>query len=307
MTDAPKWVEFAVEADAETVEAVSEVFSRVGHNQGVVIEEPFRQQEDGEEFTIDPTRPVVVRTYVPLDASLPETRSELEERLWHLRQMGDIGDLIEITHEEEDWANAWKQHFSVLRIGRNFVVRPSWCEFSPRTDDLVISIDPGMAFGTGSHPSTELCLQLMESVEFADRTVLDAGAGSGILSIGAGLRGARSVDAVEVDAYAARTLASNVALNDMRSSITTIVGPVGSVVPEGAKYDIVIANIIARILIDNLDALVQPLRAGGDLILSGIITDREAEVMEAFGQRGLQLRERRESGGWVALWMRKLN
>lgn len=305
MNETPRWVEFAVEADAETVESVSEVFSRVGHNQGVVIEEPFRQREDGEEFTIDPTRPVLVRAYVPLDSSIVETRSELRERLWHLRQLGDIGDLIEITHDEEDWANSWKQHFNVMRIGNRFVVRPSWCEYEPRNEDLVISIDPGMAFGTGSHPSTELCLQLMEEIDFTDRSVLDAGAGSGILSIAAVLRGAVRVDAVEVDAYAGKALDHNIELNEMVDKIHSIVGPVGSVAPDDANYDVVLANIIARVLIDNADALVNPLGRDGELVLSGVITEREAEVMVEFESRGFSPVARRESGDWVALWLRR--
>src|SRR5690606_7892226 len=144
----------------------------------------------------------------------------------------------------EDWANSWKEHFHVLRLGKRFVVRPTWREYDARADDLVIDLDPGMAFGTGSHPSTEMCLQLMESLNFAGKPVLDVGAGSGILSVGAILLGAKSVDAVEIDEYAAKALASNVELNGMADRIPVIVGDIAEVLPEETVYDIVLANLI---------------------------------------------------------------
>src|SRR5690606_5084843 len=132
---------------------------RYGYNNGVVIEEPYRQDEDGENFEIDSTRPVIVRTFVADDESGAEQREAIERGLWHLRQIGAVGELTSSRTKQEDWANSWKQHFHVLRLGRHFVVHPTWRDFEPRPDDLVIHLDPGMAFGTGSHPSTEMCLQ----------------------------------------------------------------------------------------------------------------------------------------------------
>lgn len=295
------WLELSVAANAESVESVSELMGRYGYNNGVVIEEPYRQDEDGENFEIDPTRPVIVRTFVADDASGRELKAAIEQGLWHLRQIGVVGELSESRTESEDWANSWKEHFHVLRLGRRFVVRPTWRDYEPRPDDLVIDLDPGMAFGTGSHPSTEMCLRLMEDLEFAGRSVLDVGAGSGILSVGAVLLGAQRVDAVEIDEYAAKALASNVELNGMTDRIPVIVGDIAEVLPEGAVYEVVLANLIARILIENVENITRRVSPGGVIVASGIIEEREAEVLAAYEQHGFVPDERKQTNDWIAL------
>jgi ribosomal protein L11 methyltransferase len=295
------WLELSVAANAESVESVSELLGRYGYNHGVVIEEPYRQDEDGENFQIDPTRPVVVRTFVADDEQGREQKSLIEQGLWHLRQIGVVGELTESKTASEDWANSWKEHFHVLRLGKRFVVRPTWRDFEPGPDDLVISLDPGMAFGTGSHPSTEMCLHLMEDIDFAGKSVLDVGAGSGILSVGAILLGAQSVDAVEIDEYAAKALASNVELNDMSKTIPVIVGDVATALPEDAVYDVVLANLIARILIENATNITRRVADGGVVVASGIIEEREQEVLEAYAVQGFMTLERRQTNDWIAL------
>lgn len=302
-----RWLEFSVAADAESVEAVSDLFSRVGYNEGVVIEEPYRQEEDGEEFRVDQTRPVIVRTFVPINEHTDEARRVLTEGVWHLRQVGTVGELQEQVRAEEDWAESWKQHFPVLELGEHFIVRPTWRKYTPRPGDVVINLDPGMAFGTGSHPSTELAMLLMEQLDFADKYVLDAGAGSGILSIGASLLGAASVDAVEIDQYAAKALHHNVELNGLSDRVATHAGPISSTIPTDANYDIIIANIIARILIENVDALTDASGQDTALILSGIINERDQITREAYEQRGWEVVERREIGDWVAYLMRRVD
>lgn len=296
-----RWLELSVEADGESVEAVSDLLARYGHNQGVVVEEPYRQDHDGENFAIDPTRPVVVRTFLPEDDAAGAAREDVERGLWHLRQIGPVGELQTRIVVEEDWANAWKEHFNVRRFGRRFIVKPSWQEYMPLPNDLVIHLDPGMAFGTGAHPSTELVLTLMEDVDFTAARVLDAGAGSGILSIGAALLGAAQVDAVEVDHYAVKTLVANVELNGLSDRISAITGPVDSVIPGDARYNVVLANMIARILIEDADALSAQLVSGGVLIASGVIFDRESEVVGAYRARGFELTRRAQGGDWVTL------
>lgn len=296
-----RWLELSVEADGESVEAVSDLLARFGHNQGVVVEEPYRQDHDGENFAIDPTRPVVVRTFIPEDESTEAAREAVERGLWHLRQIGPVGELQTRIVVEEDWANAWKEHFHVRRFGRRFIVKPSWQEYEPAPQDLVIHLDPGMAFGTGAHPSTELVLTLMEDVEFTGARVLDAGAGSGILAIGAALLGAARIDAVEVDPYAVKTLIANVELNGLSDRIAAIIGPVGSVILADATYDVVLANMIARILIEDAKALTAQLAPHGVLIASGVIVEREAEVVEAYRARGFEVVRRAQGGDWVTL------
>lgn len=302
MTDTSSgWLEIAVPANAESVEAVSELLSRFGYNEGVVIEEPFRQDEDGENFEIDPERPVIVRTWLPIDAGLADRKRALDEALWHLRQIGGVGDTETTEREEEDWANAWKEHFPILRIGRRFVIRPTWREYVPSADDLVIHLDPGMAFGTGMHPSTEMCLRFIEELDLAGSAILDVGAGSGILSVAAILAGASSAVAVEIDPVAGRVLVENVALNGMAERIDVIVGDAADALPAGRTFPLVFANIIARILADNAAPISARVAPGGRLIASGIINEREQLVLDAYAAHGLQPIERKQGGDWVTI------
>ncbi len=295
------WLDLSVETDAESVESVSELLSRYGYNHGVVIEEPFRQDEDGDNFTLNPERPVVVRTYLPDNPAAVETQQSILEGLWHLGQIGKVGPLEVTRIEEEDWAHTWKDHFDVLRIGRHWVVKPAWRDYLQQPDDRVIVIDPGMAFGTGSHPSTELCMLLMEDEDLIGCTVLDIGAGSGILSIGAMLAGAIRVDAIEIDSYAYSSLCSNIDLNNGQDRIHPVHSALVDFSLPDSGYDIVLANMIASILVSNVDAITSSLARNGVLLASGIINTREEEVVSAFNQAGLAQVKRIQSGDWVAL------
>lgn len=299
------WIELSVLANAESVESVAELFGRYGYNEGVVIEEPYRQDGDGENLTVDPMRPVAVRTFLADDIDAPAKREALNQGLWHFRQLGEVGQLSERIVREDDWESAWKQHFPVLRIGRHFVIKPTWQEFEAGDGDRVIHLDPGMAFGTGSHPTTEMCLQAMEKIDCAGLEVLDAGAGSGILSIAVCLLGAKSVDAVEIDPYAARALETNLDLNGFANRSTVIVGPIGASVPAERQYDLILANIIARVHIEDAETFGASLRPGGRMIASGIINEREDEVLEAFGAVGLEVERRLTVGDWVTLTLRR--
>jgi ribosomal protein L11 methyltransferase len=296
-----QWVEVTVEANAESVEAVSELLARYGYNEGVVIEEPYLQDEDGDNLAVDPTRPVRVRTYLAADHTLPERQSALEQGIWHLQQIGGVGQITLAERAEEDWANTWKEHFPVLRIGKRFVVRPSWREYTPRVDDLVIHLDPGMAFGTGLHPSTELCMLFMEGLDFHGTTVLDVGAGSGILTIAAIRSGAQNAVAVEIDSVAARALAENVALNDMGALVEVIAGDIRDALDETRTFSVILANLIARILCDNAAPIARHLSRNGVVIASGIIEEREQLVIDAFAAEGLTPLSRIQAGDWVAL------
>ena len=295
------WIEVSVEANAETVEAVSELLARYGYNEGVAVEEPYRQDEDGDNLEIDPNRPVLVRTWLAVDARLPELRAAIEEGLWHLGRIGGIGAAIYAERAEEDWANAWKEHFPILRIGRRFVVRPSWREYEPVSDDLLIHLDPGMAFGTGLHPSTELCMLLMEELDLTGKAVLDVGAGSGILSIAAIRAGAQRAVAVEIDPVAARSLNENVALNGMGGHVEVVAGDIKQALDPGRSFPVVFANLIARILADNAEPIARHVALPGIVIASGVIEEREQLVLDAFSALEFTIIDRRQAGDWVAL------
>jgi ribosomal protein L11 methyltransferase len=202
---------------------------------------------------------------------------------------------------EADWANAWKQHFPVLRIGRRIVIRPTWRRHRREPGDVVIALDPGMAFGTGLHPTTRLCLAALESM--ADRgipiaEVLDVGSGSGILSIAAARLGAGDVLAVDVDELAVDATRANAKRNGLARRVRARQGSSPS--GEG-PFDIVLANLIASVLIALADGLVADTRPGGTLLASGIFENRETEVAAAFTSRGLSIANRWAEGDWVVL------
>lgn len=300
---ASDWVEISVEADAESVDAVVDLFSRHVYNRGVVLNEPFVQDSDGDNLEIDATRPVVVSGYLPLNDSVEESVQRIDEGLWHLRQLGTVGDLTRRVQHEEDWANAWKEHFPITRIGRRFVVRPTWREYTAQPDDVVLDLDPGMAFGTGLHPTTALCLGWLEAIEVRELRVLDAGAGSGILSIAAAKLGARAIDAIEVDPVAVSALRQNIALNDLSQRVSIWTADATKPLPVKGPYDLILANMISRILMATASSLAATAGSETTLVLSGLIDAHEDEVVSTFAAHAFRVAGRRASGDWVSLLM----
>ncbi len=300
-----RWFEVSVETGAEAVDAVAELFSRYGYGQGTVVEYPVRQGPDGEDAEVDPTGPIQVRVYLPADEAGQAALARLREGLWYLGRLGSVGEPQVRQLAEQDWAEAWKQHFPVTRIGRRIVIRPSWLEYQAEPGDVVIHLDPGMAFGTGLHPTTRHCLEWMEELPLTGARVLDAGAGSGILSIAAVRLGAASVDAVELDPVAVEVLRENVARNQVAHQVRVIPGDVQAVILPRAEYDLVLANIIARVLIEAGERLAEAARPGGLLVLSGVIEPYEQAVRARYEARGVRLAGRRADGDWVTLLYRK--
>ena len=305
MTDSQRptiWLELSVETDHEAVEPVSELLARYGYNEGVAIEEPFTQDPDGDNLAVDPTRPVSVRTFVAAADMTEATLDEIRRALWHLGQMRSIGELQITEREEEDWANAWKAHFRPLRAGRRTVIAPPWHDYAAESDDdVVVILDPGMAFGTGTHPSTRLCVMALEKHLRAGDTVLDVGAGSGVLAIAAVKLGASHVDAVDIEPVAVRSAAENAERNGVADRIHISLGSVDSDTTARGPYDVVVANIISRILVELSPGLASATKPGGLLILSGVIEQREPLVREAFEQRGFSMFSRDQIDDWVGL------
>ena len=310
------WLELSIEADIEAVEAVSEIFGRVASG-GTSVEPAFELVDDGLGARIDPGRPATVRAYIPArDAAAVRRAVEATEiALGHLQAFGlrPLGALSTRTVREADWADAWKVHFPILRVGRRLVIRPTWRRHRRATGDIVIALDPGMAFGTGIHPTTRLCLALLERV--ADRgslavsgaaavpgaaaaRVLDVGCGSGILSIAAAHLGGGSIVGLDIDPIAVEATAANAGRNRLGGRIRARQGRLPSGDP---PFDLVLANLIAGLLVELAGSLRDELRPGGRLICSGIFVDREGQVRSALATAGLVVEDRLAEGDWVAL------
>lgn len=296
------WYQLSVDVDSEAVESVTELFGRYGFNEGVAIEEPYVQDEDGDNPDIDLEKPFTVHTYVPEEDFRPEIVEQLRQGLYYLGQLRGVSDLRVSNLQEQDWANAWKEHFQVHRIGERVVIRPPWREYEPQGDDLVIVLDPGMAFGTGLHPSTRLSMLGTEEAVKPGDSVLDVGTGSGILAFAAAKLGASKVDTVDVETVAVKATADNAELNGMSDVIAVELGSVGPGEPFwGEQYDVVIANIIARVLIELSEAIVAHTKPGGKIVLAGIIETREQDVIDAFTAAGATVINRRFAEDWVSL------
>jgi ribosomal protein L11 methyltransferase len=306
------WLELAVSCDAEAVEAVSEILAREAPG-GVSVEPGFRLTDEGLAAVVDPARPAVVRAYLPArDATrVREAVGRADAALGHLAafELGGIGELATQVVHESDWAAAWKQHFPVLRVGRRLVIRPTWRRHRRRPGDVVIAMDPGMAFGTGLHPTTRLCLAGIES--WADEgllahgsaadgraRLLDLGCGSGVLAVAAGLLGAGALVGLDTDPIAIEAAASNARRNGLVRSMAVRQGTLPSGEP---PFDLVVANLIASLLVELAGRLHDELRPGGRLLASGIFVDREGEVAAALVGAGFVPVGRVGEGDWVAL------
>jgi ribosomal protein L11 methyltransferase len=306
------WLELAVTCDPEAVEAVSEILSRVAPG-GVGVEPGFTLVDEGLGAAVDPAAPATVRAYVPArDASAVRAAVEAVDRgLGHLQAFGlrDIGELRTQVVHESDWASAWKRHVGVLRIGRGIVIRPTWRRHRRQPGDTVIAMDPGMAFGTGLHPTTRLCLAGIE--RWADdgrlatggardgrARLLDVGCGSGILAIAAARLGAGEILGVDTDPIAVEATLANARRNRVARRVRAGRGSL----PSGAgPFDLVAANLIASVLVALAADLAAELVAGGRLLASGIFVDREGDVRAAFEAAGLRIVGRDGEGDWVAL------
>lgn len=299
------WIELSVEVDHEAVEPVVELFSRYGYNEGVVIDEPFIQDRDGDNVRVDITRPFRIRTFIPQETFDATKLDAIRTGIWYIGRLRGTGDLEVVTRNEEDWANAWKAHYVPVRVGIRVVVRPPWQEYEPGEDDVVVLLDPGMAFGTGTHPTTQTALQLLERLEIENRSVFDVGTGSGIIAIAAAKLGAVSVDGVDIDAVSVRQANENVRLNDVSNTVSIWQSAMEPNDGGAKTYDIVVANIIARVLIEISDQIVAAVAPKGTLVLSGIIDSKETGVVECYRAHGFEMVERLQIEDWIGhIWRR---
>src|SRR6266478_9124528 len=216
-----RWLELTVQAHPEAVESVSELLSRYTPG-GVAIEEPFELVDEGQEYRVLAGEPVKVHAYLPIDGKEEEARQRVAEGLWHLSSLGPqfVGDLQTRVVNEEDWANAWKDYYHVTHIGQRLVIRPTWRDYTPKSDEVVLELDPGMAFGTGLHPTTRMCLEQVEQRTRAGMRVLDVGTGSGVLALAALKLGAASAYCIDNSSVAVESATANAAVNGLSERMT---------------------------------------------------------------------------------------
>ena len=292
-------------ADTEAVEAVSEILARVAPG-GVSVEPAFELVDEGLGARVDPSRPAIVRAYLPaMDrAAAAAAVRQAKADLGHLQAFGlrPIGELTTREIQEADWANAWKRHFPVLRLGRRLVIRPTWRRHRAVPDEVVIALDPGMAFGTGLHPTTRLCLagleRLADDGRLSGASVLDVGCGSGILSVTAARLGAAHVLGLDIDPIAVEATVANARRNRVARRVRAREGSLP--VPDG-PFDVVMANLIAGLLVRLAAALYDATAPGGRLLASGIYVDREPDVRRALAAAGFHVLSRDGEGDWVAM------
>ncbi|MFH2103382.1 MAG: 50S ribosomal protein L11 methyltransferase [Chloroflexota bacterium] len=305
------WLEVSLTVDGELAEAVADVLARFAPN-GVTTEQGVDFFSDEDEGT--PTGPVTVRAYLPVDDAIAGTRQNLEQALHFLGMIQPLPAPTFTPIADQNWMEAWKSRYQPIPVGRRLIIVPAWLE-TPDPARVAIKIDPGMAFGTGTHPTTQLCLELIE-LHFdqnpnrpADQSVaIDVGCGSGILSIAALKLGANRVLGVDIDDPAIKASRENAAVNGVAEKLILGVGSVAEILRGDfliQQAPLVIANILAPVIIRLFDAgLAELVAPGGTLILSGILQEQAEGVIAAARQNGLSLAESRQMGDWVALAMR---
>jgi ribosomal protein L11 methyltransferase len=290
------YIEITAAVHASETEHAADVM-RMLTGGGVWIETPFTQP-DLESNAIPRTDAITtVHAYVAERAADASTRAAARA----FRDAGIDAEVVQRLVGEEDWAESWKEYFDVERYGERIVVVPSWRRYEPVPGDAVITLDPGMAFGTGQHETTRMCLEALERHVRPGAAVLDAGCGSGILSLAAAALGARVVCALDVDPDCVRITGENARLNGI-ACVRAAVGSLGDTWPfdetARVRFDVVVANIIARVIIDLASPLVDALAPAGRLIVSGVIGERERDVVDALTAAGARVESVRAMGEW---------
>ena len=293
------WLELSIETPPEFVEPLSEIFRRYGEG-GVAVEHPGGfNPDEGESASASAW--LTVKTYIPIDATTDHRRAQIDVGVRLVAHLAPLSELNERRVREEEWQSSWKDYFHVLRVGRRIVICPTWREHPPQQGEVIVHLDPGMAFGTGHHPTTRMCLEAIERTLRPGDRVLDLGCGSGILSIAAVKLGAGLAVGFEIDPIAVSAGRENIELNDAREMVELVHGTLPSPSAPLGSFDFVVANISARVVIDLATHLYACVAPGGTLLVSGIIEKHSGDVVRALEVTGATLEERFVDGDWIAL------
>ena len=298
------FLELTVSVRQDATEAAADVLRR--HvPAGVSIEPPFEVTDEDGGVAFDADRPVRMRAWLSGDHAA--SRPTLAALRADLRTLGNavVSPLRTRTVSDTSWAETWKRHFPVLHIGRRLVVRPAWRRYRPRRSEVVVVLDPGLAFGTGQHPTTRMCLEALEERLSPGSAVLDLGCGSGLLSAAAALLGAGPVDAVDIDPNAVQATVETARRSDVEALVRVAQGSLGEAWPfaerAAGRYDLVLANLSANVIEQLAAPLVAALRPAGVALVSGVIDEREADCRAALDQAGGRVVDRREDQSWLLL------
>ena len=323
------WLEVSLTVDGELAESVADVFARFAPN-GVMTEQGVKFINDEDEGTA--TGPITVRAYLTVDDQLEETRQKLEESLYFLGMIQPLPAPSYKQIADQNWMEAWKQHYKPILIGKRLLILPVWLA-SPEPERIAIKIDPGMAFGTGTHPTTQLCLELMEKtildiresgigvrslsksndsrISNNEYRIIDVGCGSGILSIAALKLGVMHALGVDIDAESVKNSRENADTNGIGAELILSQGSVSEILAGKFPFKrapLVVANILAPVIIRLFDAgLADLMEDRGAIILSGILQEQAQNVIDAAQAKGLRMNDKRQMGDWVALAMSRLS
>ncbi len=308
-----KWCEISIQTSHEAVELIAEIFRDLGAS-GVVIEDPELVNDyitSGKwDYTDIPiakeTEVVVEKAYLPVNGELEGRIQTLQQEIKALESRGvNTAPAVLTTTElqDEDWSDTWKQYFHTEKPGERVVIKPTWEEYAPQGDEVVIELDPGAAFGTGTHATTSMCIRQLEKLVKPGMTVFDVGTGSGILSIISAKLGAKNIQAVDYDDSVLKIVEENLEQNNVQDIISVAQSDLMQNVH--GKAELVIANIIADIIIRLFDQLDEHLEQGGTLLTSGIIEDRIEDVLAAAEKHGYGVVERLENKGWACITFKR--
>jgi ribosomal protein L11 methyltransferase len=310
-----KWSEISILTTNEAIEPISNILHESGAS-GVVIEDPFdliKEREDmfGEIYQLNPedypSEGVLVKAYLPVNSFLGETVEEIKQGITNLVTYDiDIGEnKVEISEvNEEEWATAWKKYYHPVKISDKFTIVPTWEDYTPvHSDELIIELDPGMAFGTGTHPTTVMCIQALERIVKPDDSVMDVGTGSGVLSIAAALLSAAEVKAYDLDEVAVRSARLNVKLNKVQNRVTVDENNLLNGIT--GQADVIVANILAEIILRFTEDAFELVKSGGYFITSGIIQPKKQQVKDSLEAAGFLIEEVMVMEDWVAIIAKK--
>ena len=303
-----RWKSFTVEARREAVDALSYFFTTHGALGMAYDEQLFGANGDPADPLPAPSDPTKLTAYFPWEADLGTVKREFLDFLPVLAESfgSATGEFVEATEiSDYGWAETWKEHFKPSRLGRRITVKPSWEPYAASPEEVVLTIDPGQAFGTGTHETTKMCLRFIEDVFDAPappRTVLDVGTGTGILGIAAAMLGAHRVVGIDVDPKAVETAAENARINGVAGRFEAAVTPLHRI---EETFDLVAANVLAEILADLKGEVGARCAPGGAILLSGILSEKSGWVAQEYADAGWRLDARRDEGQWSALLLRR--